>query len=546
MPKVSGGEAIVQSLLAHGVDTVFGLPGVQNDHLFNALYDHKAQLRIIHTRHEQGAGYMALGYALSTGKVGVYAVVPGPGFLNASSALATAYSTNAKVLCFTGQIASDMIGKGLGMLHEIPNQIGILKSLTKWAERIETPADAPTYVAEAFRQLHSGRPRPVGLECAPDVLATKAEVDLTPVEYPLRYPPVDKDKIAEAAALLAKAQNPLIFVGSGAIDAAGAVQELAETLQAPVVSSRSGHGVLSSRHPLSQRPVVGHHLWEKADVVVALGTRLQRPLSNWGTDDQLKLIRIDIDPEEHHRNVKPTVGLVARCEDAVPALVTAVKKHVMQRPSRAAEMDDLEAEYDERIAYLEPQISFLKAMRAALPDDGFFVDDLTQVGYVSRTVLPIYQPRTYVSPGYQGTLGWSYATALGVKVANPDKPVLSIAGDGGFMFNVQELATAVQHQINVVAVVFNDGAFGNVQRMQKRDYGNRVIATELRNPDFVKLAEAFGARGERVHSADELHDAVQRGFAANQPTLIEVPVGEMPEPWSTYFFKRVRPPARPA
>ena len=541
MAKVSGGEAIVQSLIAHGVDTVFGLPGVQNDHLFNAFYDNRDKLRVVHSRHEQGAAYMALGYALATGKVGVCSVVPGPGFLNATAALATAYSTNAKVLCLVGQIQSDSINKGYGLLHEIPNQIEILRTLTKWADRIETPADAPTLVAEAFRQLNSGRPRPVGLECAPDVLAQKSEVDLTKVDYTLRHPPVDMDKINEAADLLAKAENPLIFIGLGAIDAAPAVQELAELLQAPVVSGRSGHGVLSSRHPLSIRTTAGHQLWEKADVVVTLGSRLTRPMMGWGTDDKLKIIRVDIDPEEHYRVKPPTVGFVARCEEVTPALVSALKQRGVSRPSRTAEMEDIQAELEPRIAAVEPQVAFLKAMRAVLPDDGYFVDDLTQVGYVSRTELPIYEPRTYISPGYQGTLGWSYATALGVKVAHPEKEVLSISGDGGFMFNVQELSTAVKHKINLVHVIFNDGAFGNVQRMQKKDHGGRVIASDLDNPDFVKLAEAFGALGLRAHSPDELQAAIQQGFDAQRPTLIDVPVGEMPAPWSLYFLPRNRP-----
>ena len=540
MAKVTGGEAIVQSLIAHGVDTVFGLPGVQSDHLFNAFYDNRDKLRVIHTRHEQGAAYMALGYALSSDKVGVFSVVPGPGFLNATAALATAYSTNARVLALVGQIQSDSINKGYGLLHEIPDQIGIFKTLTKWAERIESPADAPYLVAEAFRQLQTGRPQPVGLEGAPDVLSTKTEVDLSRVELAQRHPPVDGDKLAEAVELLSKAENPLIFVGTGAIDTAQSVLELAELLQAPVVSGRSGHGIVSSRHPLSIRTTAGHQLWEKADVVVTLGSRIARPLMGWGTDEKLKVIRVDINPEEHYRVQKPTVGFVARCEEVVPQLVSALKAAGVSRPSRTQEMEDIKAEIDTRAESVAPQVAFLKAMRSVLPDDGYFVDDLTQVGYVSRTEFEVYEPRTYISPGYQGTLGWSYATALGVKVAHPDKPVISISGDGGFMFNVQELSTAVKHKINLVHVIFSDGAFGNVQRMQKKDYGGRVIGTDLANPDFVKLADAFGALGLRAHNADELKTAIQQGFDADRPTLIDVPVGEMPAPWALYFLPKNR------
>ena len=211
------------------------------------------------------------------------------------------------------------------------------------------------------------------------------------------------------------------------------------------------------------------------------------------------------------------------------------------RPSAQEELEALRAEVDGRMAYLEPQMTFLKLIREELPDDGFFVEEMTQVGYISRFALPMYKPRTFVTTGYQGPLGWGFATALGVKVANPDKQVLSINGDGGFMFTVQELATAVQHQISTVSIVFNDNAFGNVQRMQKQEYGNRVIASDLRNPDFVKLAEAFGAQGIRAKTPDEVRQAIRQGFATQGPTIIEVPVGEMPSPWSISFLPRIRP-----
>ena len=541
MSKVTGGEAIVKSLLTHEVNTLFALPGVQNDYLFNALYDAGDQIRVIHTRHEQGAAYMALGYALSTGKVGAYCVVPGVGFLNTTAALATAYSTNAKVLCLTGQIASTQIGRGFGMLHEIPDQLGILQSLTKWATRINSPAEAPALVAEAFRQLYTGRPRPVGLECPPDVLSAKTAVDLTPIQPELRRPPVDSDAIDQAAKLLGQAKNPLIFVGSGAIDAREEVLQLAEALQAPVVSNRSAHGVVSSRHYLSLRMPAAHTLWAKADVVLAVGARIQQPLLSWGYDNDLKVIRIDIDPTEQQRVAPPTVSLVADSKDALQALIPAVAKYNKVRPSAKEDLEALKAEIDGRMAALEPQMTYLKIIRDELPDDGFFVEEMTQVGYISRFALPVYEPRTFITTGYQGTLGWGFATALGVKVAHPDKPVLSINGDGGFMFNVQELATAVQHQIGTVSLVFNDGAYGNVRRMQKENYGNRVIASDLRNPDFVKLAEAFGAQGILAKTSDEVRQAIRQGFATKGPTLIEVPVGEMPSPWSVSFLPRVRP-----
>jgi acetolactate synthase-1/2/3 large subunit len=541
MAKLTGGEAIVRSLLAHGVDTIFGLPGVQNDALYSALYDAGGELRLIHTRHEQGAAYMALGAALSTGGVGVFNVVPGPGLLNTTAALATAYSTNARVLCLTGQIPSASIGRGYGLLHEIPDQLGLLRSLTKWAARINAPAEAPELVANAFRQLLGGRPRPVGLEVPPDVLAASAEVDLLPAVPEVRFPPVDPEAIEHAAQLLGRARQPLIFVGGGAFEATEEVRLLAEALQAPVVSSRSGHGVLSSRHELSLRPPEAHTLWPRADVVLAVGTRLQAPLMSWGYDDDLQVIRIDIDPAEHTRIAPPAVGIVARSQDALPALLAAVERHNSARPSRREELEALRAKVAGRYAFLEPQLSFLKAIRRELPEDGFFVEEMTQVSYISRFALPVYHPRTFVSTGYQGTLGWGFATALGVKAANPERAVLSVTGDGGFMFTVQELATAVQHKIATVTVVFNDNAYGNVRRTQKERYGGRIIASELVNPDFVRLAESFGAQGLRARTPEELGAALRRGFASGGPTVIEVPVGEMPNPWPVAFLPKVRP-----
>jgi acetolactate synthase-1/2/3 large subunit len=541
MAKITGGTAIVQALLAHGVDTLFGLPGVQNDYFYNALYDAGSQIRVIHTRHEQGAAYMALGYALSTGRVGVYNVVPGPGLLNSTAALATAYSTNAKVLCLTGQLPSASIGRGYGLLHELPDQLGILQSLTKWAARITTPAEAPALVADAFAQLHTGRPRPVGLECPLDILATMAEVDLCPAPAAQRIPPVDPDAIDAAAQLLGRARQPLIFVGSGALDVTAEVQQLAEALQAPVVANRAGLGVLSSRHPLSLRMPEAHQLWATADVVLAVGSRLQMSLQSWGLDKDLKVIRIDVDPAEHYRIAAPAVGIVARSQEAMPALLAAVERYNRPRPARHAELAALRADVARRLADLEPQQTFLKIIREELPDDGFVVEEMTQVSYVARATLPVYAPRTFVSTGYQGTLGWGFATALGVKVANPDKPVLALSGDGGLLFTISELATAVQHGINTVTLVFNDNAYGNVRRSQQQSYGNRVIATELRNPDFVQLAEAFGAQGLRARTPDDLRRALRQGFAADTPTLIEVPVGEMPSPWPLLHLPRVRP-----
>jgi acetolactate synthase-1/2/3 large subunit len=541
MAKMTGGGALVEMLRRNGVDTVFALPGVQNDALFVAFYDAGEALRVIHTRHEQGAAYMALGYARATGKIGTYAVVPGPGFLNTTAALSTAYATNAPVLCISGQVQSDMIGRAYGLLHEIPDQLGILRSLTKWAARIDHPTEVGKRVNEAFRQLRDGRPRPVGLEIPPDVLALATEVALPTADMPPPPTEPDPDQIAEAAQLLAAAKKPLIFVGGGAVDAGEELLAIAELLQAPVVSHTGGKGILTDRHYLAQSALGGHELWRETDVVLAVGTRLHQPQLRWGVDRDLKLIRIDIDPTEITRFFKPALGIVADAKAGLAALHRALDRHAPKRPSRHDELETLKAATLARLEErLGPQCEYLRAIRAELPDDGIYVEDLTQVGYVGRVAFPVYHPRTYIHSGYQGTLGFGFATALGAKVGRPDRPVVSVSGDGGFMYNVQELSTAARHGIDVVAIVFADGAYGNVRRMQKEDYGNRLIGVDLLNPQFPKMAESFGLAGVKTTSPDGLRRELAAALKRRGTTLIEVAVGEMPDPWKMLVPPRIR------
>jgi len=538
MTRMTGGGALVEMLTRHGIDTLFALPGVQNDALFVALYDAQDRLRVIHPRHEQAAAYMAFGYARASGKPGAFAVVPGPGLLNTTAALATAYATNAPVLCISGQIPSNLIGRGFGLLHEIPDQLAILHGLTKWAARINHPSETGKLVNEAFRQLADGRPRPVALEMPLDIMALEGEVALPPRAPPPPPPPPDPDLIAKAAALLAGARQPMIYVGSGCTEAAAEVLALAEKLQAPAVTYTGGKGIVSDRHYLAQNLLAGHTIWPQTDVVLAVGTRFNQPQTRWGMDGDLKVIRIDLDPVEITRVARPTIGIVADASEALAALNQAV---TTERASRRGELEALKSKTAARLEEtLGPQCEYLAAIRAELPDDGIYVEDLTQVGYVGRLAFPVYGPRTYIHSGYQGTLGFSYATALGAKVARPDRPVVSIAGDGGFMYNVQELSTAALHGIDVIAIVFADGAYGNVRRMQKNDYGNRLIATELMNPNFPKMADSYGIAGVRVTTPDGLRRELAAALKRRGPSLIEVSVGEMPDPWPTLMMPRVR------
>lgn len=542
MTKKTGGQAVVDALIAHGVHTIFGLPGVQNDWLYNALFDAKDKIRVIHPRHEQGAAYMALGYTLATGEPMVFSVVPGPGMLNASAALATAYGLNAKVFCLTGQIPSHQIGKGEGVLHEIPHQQEVLRGLTKWTDTVLHPSDAGPKISKAFYELNSGRPRPVAVEVPMDILKMQAEVTDFIHIFPTVMPPVDTGAIEDAAKILGQAKRPMIFVGGGAQGVSAEVTQLAEMLQAPVVAYRTGQGVLDGRHYLSTFIPPSHEYYKTTDAVLAIGTNMRTPLQRWGTDSNMKVIRIDVDSDAMHRIKKPDLAIVAPAEDAMPLLLSAVDKYNHKRESIEQEMLALKATWAEQTAYLEPQGTYLRIIREELGEDGIFVEELTQVGFASRIMMPVYKPRTFISTGYQGTLGFGFPTALGVKVAKPNTPVLSIAGDGGFMFSVQSLATAVQHKIGLVTIIFNNNAYGNVRTMQIRDYDERVIATDLVNPDFVKMAEAFGANGFRAETEAQLREAIRKGFASDLPTIIEVPIGETPSVDRFRSLPKIRPP----
>jgi acetolactate synthase-1/2/3 large subunit len=340
--------------------------------------------------------------------------------------------------------------------------------------------------------------------------------------------------------MLLDARVPLIMIGSGADDAGPELLALAEALQAPVCAVTSGRGVIDSRHPLSLNGPAGHAIWKDADVVLAIGTRMQTPLEYWGTDDKMTVIRVDIDAEEITRFHTPALAIRADAGATLRALRDAVLAANPRRPSRATELTQLKERVEEDMSRVQPQYDILQSIRAALPENGIFVEDLTQVGYSSRYILPQYQTRAHITSNYQGTLGYGFAAALGAKAAHPDLPVLCVNGDGGFMYNVQELATAVQHQIGLVTIVFDDGAFGNVQRMQREDHGGRVIATELRNPDFVAMARAFGADAERINDIAALGPALSHAFARKGPTLLHMPVGIMSSPWEMVMMSRVR------
>lgn len=532
--SLTGGQALVQSLLNNGVETIFALPGVQLDPAFDALYEVRDRIRVIHTRHEQAAAYMADGYARTTGKIGVCLVVPGPGLLNASAALSTAYACNSPVLCVTGQIQSDLIEFGRGLLHEIPNQLGMIRSVTKQAERALTPPEIPGLVDRAFAALQSGRRRPVEIEVPPDTLYATSEVELLAPAAAAEPYAGDPDSLERAARLLTTAKQPLIWSGGGVLGSGAwdELRQLASLLQAPVVMTANGKGAISDRDPLAQNILGATVLLPKADVVLAVGTRFVDPsTAAWKLGPDRTVIQIDIDPQEIGRNYPVTVGIEADAKAGLAALTALVAQANRARPSRSEELAEIKRVAAAKAKSINPQAAYALAIREALPDDGILVSEMTQVGYWSHLAYPVYEPRTYLTPGYQGTLGYGFPTALGVKIGNPNRAVVSINGDGGFGFCLNELSTMAHHGIATVTVVFTDDAYGNVLRGQREQFGGRTIASELLNPDFLKLADAFGVTGRRAESPAALRGAITDSLKADEPTLIAVPIGPVPNPW---------------
>jgi acetolactate synthase-1/2/3 large subunit len=525
---MTGGQALVQQLKLEGVDTIFGLPGVQLDYIFDALFDERDAIRVVHPRHEQSTAYMADGYARATGKVGTCLVVPGPGLLNASAALSTAYACSSPVLCVTGQIDSRLIGVGRGELHEVKDQMQAIASVTKWQGRAMTPEEVPALVHAAFEQLHTGRPRPVEIEVPPDVLQAEGDVHLLEAQHFSRLAG-DEGAIDAAAAALGRARSPVIFAGGGIMrsEAWEELQQLAELLEAPVVMTQNARGALSDRHHLAFAEPANRALGSEADVVLAVGTRfLIGGGPPWKRGEQT-VIQMDIDAEEIGRNYQPDIAVLADAKQGLTQLTERLGRYTSARPSRRDALLALKQTLAERGRQQQPQHDLGMAIREAMPDNAIFVSESTQVGYWARSYMPIYQARGYIGPGYSGNLGAGFATAIGVQAGMPDRRVVSISGDGGFFYTASDIATLVQRRLPLVAIVFNDRSFGNVRRMQEERFGGRHIAVDLHNPDMLKLADAWGLRGRRAEGAQSLYRELKEALSLDEPSLIEVPVGPM-------------------
>lgn len=530
MIGTTGADLLMECLTANGIKDIFGIPGVQLDPAIDAIYRRSGSISFTCVRNEQAATYMADGYARASGGVGVAMVVPGPGTLNALAGLATAYATSSPVLLIAGQIPVRLIGRELGALHEIPDQTGILQRLTKWTGLARSAEQIPDLVAKAFHELRSGRPRPVALEVPMDVLASPVSGLEPQVASWQTVGPTDK-QIDDAVHMLQSAARPVIIAGGGTNNKEGAdaVRNLAEIIGAPVVCTAESRGVMPADHHLAFDPLSLRRFRETTDVVLAVGTRLTTSRGTVVNTGSAPLILINVDENDLGAPRQPSLAIRSDASTALTRL--AQKLDSTRNLDRGAEFAEIRSWSSKLMESIAPQQEFLHAIRDALPRDGIVVNELTQIGYVANLCYPAFQPRTFIGPGYQGTLGSGFATALGVQAAKPGVPVVSINGDGGFSWTMQELSTARRYNLPVSIVVFNDSAFGNVKRIQGSRFGGRYLASDLENPDYLTLAKAFGIAAESVTTPDGLRDCLRRSIARGAPTLIEVPVGEFPDPW---------------
>jgi acetolactate synthase-1/2/3 large subunit len=434
-------------------------------------------------------------------------------------------------------------------LHEVNDQTKTLGTVTKWNALASTPQEIPGMVREAFRQLRSGRPRPVGLEIAYDVLWSKADIELVDpaVGEEGRTEP-DAAAVTKAAAMLSNARFPVIYVGGG-VHAAKAYEPLrilAERIQAPVVMSDNGRGAISDRHPLALSTLGGRAVLPHSDVVLVVGSRFMEalfPNPVWSSANT-RFIFLNADEADFSAPRQVDVKLYGDASLGLDALAAGVRPTTV---SRAADMDKVRAWCAQQFGEIEPLWRWLRAVRDAIPDDGILVNELTQVGYLARVAYPVYAPGTFITHGYQGALGYGFATALGVATGNPGRAVVSITGDGGFGWNMQELATLKKYNLDLVTVIFNDGEFGNVRSMQQAEFGYSY-AVDLCNPDFGKLADAFGVPCVSVDTPEALQSELVAALRRKGPALIEVKVGVMPNPWHLLRLKTQmkRPSPEPA
>jgi thiamine pyrophosphate-dependent acetolactate synthase large subunit-like protein len=520
--NLNGGQAAIALLETYGVDTVFGIPGVHTLDLYRGLAESK--IRHVAVRHEQGAGFMADGYARASGRPGVCVLITGPGVTNAATPIGQAFSDSVPMLVLSSVNATTDLGKGRGRLHEITSQQAAMAPLTAFSRTVRDNAELAPAMADAFAVFETKRPRPVHIELPLDLLSGAAP--RPPAERERSVPPQpDPAAIVEAAALIQSAKRPFVIAGGGASEAGASLHRIVERLGAPVAVTTAAKGLVPDSHPLCLGCTLAlratQELLADADVVLAVGTELAET-DSW--IDRLpirgKLIRIDIDAYTLTRDYPPAVAIRADAATTLSALVAQLGDGAARGPAAGA-LDGVR----ERNASLGPlqrkHALVLDEVRKALPDDGIVASDMTQIAYTGVHYFPCRQPRTWYHPAGYGTLGYAMPAAIGAKLGAPQRDVVAIAGDAGFLFTVQELATAVELKLPIAILLWNNDALGQIAGdMVAR--GIPEIGVKQRNPDYLALARAFGARALRPRSLGALRGALKRALRADGPTLIEV------------------------
>jgi acetolactate synthase-1/2/3 large subunit len=521
MPRLTGGRAVVEALEREGVDVVFGMPGIHTLEAYDAFLD--SDVDPITTRHEQAAGFMADGYARTTGRVGVCLVITGPGLTNALTAVAQAYSDSSPILVVSSQNPTNEAGRGKGYLHELKDQGGMMENVVEYSETVERVGDVPGAVADAFEHLRGRRPRPVHLQVPTDVLEREEPVTFTDRGRP-DPGPVDDDRLDAVATRLVDADRPLFLVGGGATGATEEARRLVETVGLPVVTTVAGKGVIPESHPRSLGARLGvdvvDEFVESRDLVLAVGTELgPRDVR----DVKLPgLVHVDLDYTNFGRNHPTELGVVADAATALAGITDRVGGEV-DPPAVDLPGDLPRAAVDAA----DDRHRVLGVLREYLDDDAIVVNDMTKLSYAAKRAFPTDEPGTFLFPSGYGTLGFSPPAAFGAAMGTPDRQVVSLVGDGGVLFTVGDLATAVKYDLSVPMIVINDDRYGVIHDVQTRDYGGRTVGTDVENPDFVAMARSFGAAAERVdvdRVETDLPTALDAAFDRDGPTLVELPV----------------------
>ena len=533
----TGGEWVVEALRAEGVRHVFGIPGVHNLAIYDALLRKGSGIRHVLARHEQGAAFMADGYARASGRPGVVVATTGPGATNVLTPLVESYAGSQPVLTLVSDIPAALIGRDTGALHEVVNQIDCFRPMSRWAETIREASGFAPAVQRAFELFRSARPGPVSLSLPTDELMTRAR---SRINDPVGRPPAcDRALIADAAQRLARARRPLLVAGGGVVSA-GAESELralARRLGAPVISTVMGRGVMPETDPLwagvLSNKYASQPLLKTADVVLAVGCRFahrstQGLLLNLSFRPDQALLHLDIDPAVIGKLFPATLGIVGDARDGLGALAAALGPGAPAAEWTAEQIAERRAARSPR---WEPATArLIETLRTALPADAIVVNDQTGLNYWMEWHFPVLEPRTFLYPVGSATLGYAVPAAIGAKIAQPERAVVAVVGDGGFMFSVNELATAVKYRLGIVFVVLNDERFGAIKYLQEAMFAGRWGETDLANPDFVALGHAFGAASERVLDVNALGPAIRTALTRPGPTLLELQVGVLP-PW---------------